>query len=340
MSLRYLAASSSGIRKSTKKSPLSPLKRPKPEKRPSKEPDEEPLEVLTRNQPLLFINTDSILEAIDFVLENQWAESSVLHDHHHSVAAKRTKTQEELLFSLRGLAMETKAGIIQYRKQQLPREGMITLNQLYTMFQHKGSTFVDRELEQLTRSGTVRRFVISNALPVISRSGTLGQFQNVTYGYENVEVIVKSSAYSKLTEGHAKFAALLAANPSALYVTSGDLSPSELSELVKEGLLTLTSNHHNELEAHYSIAYPKCGTFLKMVNAGRRWLVKTLQRTRYKEALEQALFDKWHGKNMANFRAPFYGYDLMWVLSDALGAGVVETLHTPVGRGWRLTGKL
>ena len=40
---------------------------------------------------------------------------------------------------------------------------------------------------------------------------------------------------------------------------------------------------------------------------------------------------------MNNFRSPFYGYDLNWVLADALGAGVVEVFNTPVGRGWRLT---
>ena len=105
----------------------------------------------------------------------------------------------------------------------------------------------------------------------------------------------------------------------------------------------------NEIESHqYSISYPNCGTYLKLINAGRSWLVKSLNKCKYKELLEEHLFNRWEGLNtsfngtskMNNFRSPFYGYDLFWILADALGAGVIEVFNTPVGRGWRLTGKV
>lgn len=249
--------------------------------------------------------------------------------------------------------MEVKADIIKYRNQQLPTGGMLTVNQLYTLFESKGNTFVDRSLELFIREGQIRKFVITNALPVILRTGKGGFNSQIAYGYENAEVVVKTEEYLKeISESvtqtdpdsvlaMTKFKDYIQKNPTSLFVTNKDFSAPEITSLVNAGFLTLTSNHHFEIDVHqYSIAYPRCGTFLKMINAGRSWLVKTLNKTTFKEALEDKLFDKWEGKIMANFRRPFYGYDLLWILADAKGAGVVEGFNTPVGRGWRLTGKL
>lgn len=243
--------------------------------------------------------------------------------------------------------METKAEILKYRSQQLP-SGILTVNQLYTMFDHLGNTSVDRSLEMCIREGLVKKFVITNALPVILRNGQIGYNPKVTYGYENTDVVVKTEHFLKLIDDSqgdeetlAKFKNYVENNPESLFVTNEDFTAPQLSALVNLGFLTLTSNHHNEIDVHqYSISFPKCGTFLKIVNSGRTWLVKTLGKSKYDEFLEDVLFEKWEGKNLTNFRKPFYGYDLLWILADARGAGVVEAFNTPVGRGWRLTGKL
>lgn len=244
--------------------------------------------------------------------------------------------------------MEVKADILKYRSQQLPK-GILTVNQLYTMFDRMGNTYVDRSLEMCIREGLVKKFVISNALPVILRNGQIGFNPKVTYGYENTDVVVKTEHYLTLIEESQgddsstleKFKTYVENNPESLFVTNEDFTAPQLSSLVNLGFLTLTSNHHNEIDVHqYSISFPKCGTFLKIINSGRTWLVKTLGKSKYNEFLEDVLFEKWEGKNLANFRKPFYGYDLLWILADARGAGVVEAFNTPVGRGWRLTGKL
>ncbi|SGZ49625.1 CIC11C00000005799 [Sungouiella intermedia] len=358
MSLRSTAASLSRIRKSglSKKSPLSPLKpKPKQPKRAapkSNDDDHSKLTILDHNVHLQYelSGQSSMLDAIDQLVFNQWSEQNMYHDRHYSQEAKQnaSNSPSDLLFLLRGLSMEVKAEILKYRSHQLP-SGILTVNQLYTMFDHMGNTFVDRSLEMCIRKGLIKKFVITNALPVILRNGQIGFNPKVTYGYENTDVVVKTEQYLSLIEESkdgddgtlTKFRTYVENNPESLFVTNEDFSAPQLSLLVNLGFLTLTSNHHNEIDVHqYSISFPKCGTFLKIINAGRTWLVKTLGKSKYDELLEDVLFEKWEGKNLANFRKPFYGYDLLWVLADARGAGVVEAFNTPVGRGWRLTGKL
>lgn len=363
MSLRSTAASLSRIRRSglSKKSPLSPLK-PKPAKKAlptknSSEPDKDRLKIVDHNVQLDFELPDSssLVEAMEMLIANQWAEQTIFHNRHFSREANLNASHnpQDLLFLLRGLSMSVKAEILKYRMLQLPSGGILTVNQLYTICDHRGNTYVDRSLELCIRDGLFKKFVITNALPVILRSGKGGYNPKVTYGFENAEVVVKTDHYLSLIdenmalcadgemESLIKFRKYVEVNPESLFVTNEDFAATELSLLVNKGFLTLASNHHNEIDVHqYSISYPKCGTFLKIINAGKTWLVKTLSKSKYNELLEDVLFDKWEGKNMANFRKPFYGYDLMWILADARGAGVVEAFNTPVGRGWRLTGKL
>lgn len=360
MSLRYTASNLSKIKKpNSKKNPLSPLKKSKESRKPLHSPkessDEQPLTVISNNIQLDFQlhGFSDIVGAVETALANQWAELTSFHDRYYSIESKKRSSSHDLLFLLRGLSMETKADIIKYRDQQLPLGGMVTVTQLYSMFENRGNTFVDRSLEMCVRDGVLKKFVITNAMPVILRTGKGGNVPRVTYGYENVEIVVKMKQYITLIEKTIQssdeetasalknFKKLMEADPTALFVTSDEMSPSELSHLVKSGFVTLTSNHLNEIETHqYSVAYPQCGTFLKIINAGRAWLVKLLSKSKFKELLEETLFDMWEGKNMANFRKPYYGYDLMCILADAMGAGVVEAFKTPVGRGWRLTGKL
>lgn len=351
---------------------------PSPNITPSKNAEEQKLVVESYNVELDFqlSQKEDIIIAINTVLENQWSESTLLHNRFHSnEVIKNSNTSDELLFLLRGISMALKAETIKYRRAYLSH-GLITINQLYSIYEHQGNTFVDRNLEMRIREGKVRKFIITNASPIILRSPQKFQKGKVTYGFENAEVVVKTESYFQLvdrdiknlekslseitntqeksfkqlqTESLKKFSQFIRSNHTALFINSNEeLSNKALSSLVSLGYITLTSNHLNEIESHqYSISYPNCGTFLKLINAGRSWLVKTLSKSSYKEILEEHLFNKWEGTNnvqdtskMTNFKKPFYGYDLYWILADALGAGVIEVFNTPVGRGWKLTGKL
>lgn len=367
MSLKFTASNLSRIRKptSTAKSPLSPLKKQRKDGPLKKTPPKQRLEALEHNVSLNLPlgEIDSLLKGINTVLENQWAESTMLHERYFSRDAKLScLSTNDLLFLLRGISMENKAEILKYRAQQLPRGGVVTINQLYSLFDSRGNTFVDQSLEMYVRKGELRKFVISNALPVILRNATPHSISNlgqkVTYGYENTEVVSRTRDFmdhidfdsneacgdpekKSRYEALAKFKIHIESHPSSLSVTNEMFSSGELKILVEAGYLTLTSNHHNEIDVHqYSIACPRCGTFLKMINSGKVWLVQLLTKASFKEMLQDAIFERWEGKKMNNFRRPFYGYELNWILADAKGSGVVEAFKTPMGMAWRLTGKL
>lgn len=366
MSLKFTAASLSRIRKpgATSKSPFSPLKKIK-KGNAIKKPNKERLEALQQNVSMEFHMYDehSVYEGVITILNNQWAELTRFHNRYYSQDAKEScEKTSDLMFLLRGISMEAKAEVLKYRAQQLPRGGVITVNQLYSFFDFRGNTFVDQSLEMCVRNGKLRKFVITNALPVILRAGIKSSAsilsQKVTYGYENTDVVACTQDYvSKIEvdcnefskdpnlaesfEALQKFKKFVESDLSSHFVTNESFSESELKLLVEAGYLTLSSNHHNEIDVHqYSISFPGCGTFLKMLNSGRVWLVQTLSKAAFNEILEDVLFEKWEGKKLNNFRRPFYGYDLLWLLAEAKGAGVVEVFKTPVGKAWRLTGKL
>ncbi|CAH2351479.1 hypothetical protein CLIB1423_03S07228 [[Candida] railenensis] len=391
--LRFTAAKTSIINKKSGSSSVNPLKRLLPSqskyqqnlKSRSQKIDtpsqntkkEEPLTILDYNVQLDYqlSQREDLMTAIDTILDNQWSESSSLQDRYHSAATKSANTPQELLFSLSGLSMQTKAEIMKYRVDQLPH-GLVTVNQIYSIYEKLGHTFVDRSLELRIREGKLKKFIITNASPIISRSPQKFQSGKVTYGFENVEIVVKLDNYLNHVQGSIakasedeevskcleKFASFVRENPTALYISSNlnkeeNFTPENIATLVDFGYVTLTSNHLNEIESHqYAVSYPNCGTYLKLINACRTWLVKFLSKSKFKEVLETQMYDRWEGitqqtnsnagsqfassSKMTNFRKPYYGFELNWVLADALGAGVVEVFSTPVGRGWRLTGKM
>lgn len=379
LNIRSTAANSSRVNKRPLVSPItkhrkqlkkllpSQMKYQQDLKKKKKASDsDDKLDILDYNVQLDFQLSESedIMVAIDTILDNQWSEATMLHNRFHTnEAITNSLCHDDLLFLLRGMSMEAKADVLKYRRAYLS-DGLVTLNQLYSIYENQGNTFVDRSVEIKSRQGLLRKFIITNASPIILRSPQKFQSGKITYGFENAEVVVKTETYLALIKKDIgqikdnelqkaalqKFFEFISENHTSLFIAPSDkISGKELSLLVSLGYITLTSNHLNEIESHqYSISYPNCGSFLKLVNAGRSWLVKTMMKTKHHQLLEEDMFNKWEGisstsqdiSKLNNFRKPFYGYDLYWILADALGAGVVEVFNTPVGRGWQLTGKL
>ncbi|KAI5965292.1 uncharacterized protein KGF55_001512 [Candida pseudojiufengensis] len=355
---------------------------PSPPVSPSKNNDREKLVIKDYDIQLDYqvdSSNDDLVVAIDTILDNRWSDETFLHDK-FSLNHLKKLNLEERIFSIKGLSSTTKADIIKYRTQLLP-EGLITTTQLYSIFNKQGHTFVDKLLELNIRKGIIRKFIISNASPIISRSLNNFQIGKVTYGFENVDLVVKNDIYYKQIEKTLsslidretidsetktkhntlqKFYNFIKKNPTDLFISSSNFNNEEISSLVQMGYITLNSNHFNEIENNYAISFPNCGIYLKLINEGRIWLVKLLNKIKYKEMLEDEIFNKWCGRifggygqsntknnsdtnldilKLNNFKKPFFGYDLNWILADALGAGIIEVFNTPVGRGWRLTGK-
>ncbi|KAI1118823.1 serine-threonine protein kinase 19-domain-containing protein [Nemania sp. NC0429] len=113
----------------------------------------------------------------------------------------------------------------------------------------------------------------------------------------------------------------------------------------------------------YRLAVPGAGSYLKMVSAALDHLVSLLGKSKFREAPESVLKERWDGgiakveeaRHAAAKRArgefagvlpgqtrkwrQFYGLTFDWVLQEAMGAGLVEVFETgSVGRGVRSIG--
>ncbi|KAI1130234.1 serine-threonine protein kinase 19-domain-containing protein [Nemania abortiva] len=110
----------------------------------------------------------------------------------------------------------------------------------------------------------------------------------------------------------------------------------------------------------YRLSVPGAGSFLKIASAALDHLVSLLGKSKFKEAPESELKERWDGgiakveeaRHAAAKRArgefvgvlpgqtrkwrQFYGLNFEWVLQEAVGAGLVEVFETrSVGRGVR-----
>ncbi|OTB02111.1 hypothetical protein M426DRAFT_322938 [Hypoxylon sp. CI-4A] len=116
--------------------------------------------------------------------------------------------------------------------------------------------------------------------------------------------------------------------------------------------------HDAGAAAELRLAVPGNGTFLKLLSAALDHLAALLGRSRFREAPETVLRDRWDGgiaKDEARYAAKrsrgefagimagqtkkwrqFYGLSFDWVLQEAVGSGLVEVFETrSVGRGIR-----
>ncbi|KAH6898731.1 serine-threonine protein kinase 19-domain-containing protein [Thelonectria olida] len=92
--------------------------------------------------------------------------------------------------------------------------------------------------------------------------------------------------------------------------------------------------------AAFRLAIPGHGPYLKLAKGAVDWLRETLGRTKWGEAPESWLRERFEGGGLYGTRwKEFWGIEWEWMLGEAVGLGVVEVFETgSVGRGVRALG--
>lgn len=247
-----------------------------------------------------------------------------------------------------GLSNKTMAATVQYRDGLPP---VVTVNQLQALFGEK-SSLIDRQVVTLCRSGTLRRLVVNQIeggdlligaeqyyslcrAAAYTKTLQVHQLENGREKGEYVDVMCSETAVSVLS----RFASMCRQRPSAPSVSQSDLVEfnlslsSDLNFLLSKGFLTLIPGASHE----YAISVPNIGSFLRLVAGARKWVKTVLRKLPWSEGLESELDKKWN--NAKAHWTEFRGCRLEWVLFDLAGGGYCEPFSTPVGRGWKLTGK-
>ncbi|KAK9479202.1 serine-threonine protein kinase 19 [Lipomyces japonicus] len=190
-------------------------------------------------------------------------------------------------------------------------------------------TFVDQEIQRVVERGKVRRLMINiNAGDVVIDGGQYSKIINEA-----------KELHSENTDIYDKFEKLLASRPAVTKVTFNDLADADIleefgiRELINSGFLVLSGS-----PGTYLISVPNIGSFLKLAFSTRKWVVNSLQRNQWKESLEKLLQERYLANVKQRWR-DFKGVGFQWIMMEVKGGGWCEPFGTPVGRGWKLTGK-
>lgn len=184
-------------------------------------------------------------------------------------------------------------------------------------------TLVLRRVDDAVEAGLLRKVAVNNV-----DEGVL--LMEADKFYELLDEAIENAS-SKDKEGLVAFKELLETNPSRIEFNFDELTAP--SVLVKSGFLTM-----NPQEAQmYNVCVPNVGVFLKLGSSARTWFVNMLKKQSYNEMLEEQMDKKWQANS--NRWKGFKGVSFEWILKDLYGGYHCECFSTPVGRGWKLTGK-
>ncbi|KAK9460786.1 serine-threonine protein kinase 19 [Lipomyces oligophaga] len=191
-------------------------------------------------------------------------------------------------------------------------------------------TYIDRELQRAIEAGSVRKITTNN---------NSGDIVIESKYYFRILRTSKKSYPRPSQEIFDRFEALLRSKPESTQLTNDDFEIVSISNDSDVGLLSMSG--FLVLEGHagvYKVSLPNIGLFHKLVFNTRKWLISLLQRSKFKEMLEKNIHERWDAAVNAHWR-DFKGVRFEWVMLECKGAGWVEPFETPIGIGWRLTGK-
>lgn len=324
---------------------------------------------LKRYQTLCFVHcekTVDILLIIDNICCNLWSNSTTLHCRYG-----KTHQNDDVrsVFLIKGLGANVKGMVCRFQKMEFPI-GLVTTAMIYASYNCAENTYVDQSIEKKLNEGLIRRFdIFSSRYDYLVCTSVPNRYHS-KYDVSHIEFIVKEERfqevidekinhllYQKSTSGLLKekiqrleicynalkkFKKFTTSYPKEMNISlNSNFDNEEITTLISMGFLIINTDNISSSNI-YLISCPNSGVFTKILNSGRTWIVKTLQKKKNYECLEDNLFDEWNGttpknkNNIKNFKKPFYGFDLTWLLSDSYGNGIINFFETSMGTFWKL----
>lgn len=211
---------------------------------------------------------------------------------------------------------------IQHVRDSVPP--VVGVSHLTAIFPNN-ATFLERKVARLCEQGILRKLTVS-----LTSVGDL-----VIESENYYDIIDKIGAASEgITDAEKtlkQFKSILVDNPSAISLSTESLDGCNTTFLIQAGLLTFGR------DKSYGISVPNLGMWVRLLVESRKWLLNTLGKLKWKEMLASQLESSFVS-NKAYWK-DFKGLAMEWVQFDGYGGGWIEPFSTPVGIGWKLTGK-
>jgi len=387
MSFKFTAAHSSRIKKSTKpsglnrssSSPFTSLPRRKPIQRSTTNPAEEDDEFISDKLDdiglVQALSTDLILrdvaQAITYIKRRMW-----------------TSMPEERA----GMNSVRIAEVLNFRASLPP---IVPVSHVQALL--NSATTVEREIAELIRGGAIRKIVVGGrgsmgeALILVKdldemvgksalEPGIKERFIKLLHDYPTALRIPKSQVIADDSKAlmHAGFltTAIPTWTTTDVFSTPGDGSRGTMTSINSisraasgslaavggDGAVHAAGGSGGGIRSlgtgDFSLALPATGPFLKLLASARAHLLSLLSKSKYREAPETLLRERWDGGVATGDQASaarrrrgefdgvllgrtrkwkqFYGISYEWILGECVGAGLVEVFDTgSIGRGVR-----
>jgi len=317
----------------------------------------------------------------------------VLRDVAQAVLYVKGKMWSSMPRERTGMNAQRIAEVLNFRKN-LP--GLVTVAHVQALL--NSATAVEREIVELVRGGVMRKIVITGRgergemlimmkdLEEMVRSCAVEEdiqerFLKVLRDNPTALGIQKGWVSADDAKAWMQAGFLTAATPvwgtTEIFSSPGEASRGTATSLnsisrAASGTLAAVGGHgavhaaggsgggaRNSGTVNFTLSIPGAGSFLKLVAAARLHLVSLLSKSKYREAPQALLKERWDGgvevgdagttarRNRREFDGvlpgrtrkwkTFYGIGFDWILGECVGAGLVEVFETgSVGRGVRL----
>lgn len=198
--------------------------------------------------------------------------------------------------------------ILKFRKI-IPR--VVSIYQLYSIIDN--SSFVDQQLYLLSKENKIIQIEF------------------------NYKLIIKFQDYINLipTEFN-KFKSYLVNTNNFIKITKSKLSENfnedEIKNLLNKNFLSLIPQ---EIDS-FKLSLPNLGFIIKLFNDSKKFILKLLMSTKWKELDDEELNKKW-STNKKLYK-DFKGLSLDWIIHHLIGEGLIECFDTFDKKGIRLIG--
>lgn len=389
MSFKFTAAHSSRIKKSSKpptlkrnssSSPFSSLPRRKPVQRANTKPEDEDEDLF-----------DDRLDDVGLV--KALATDLTLRDVAQAIKYIQGKMWSPVPEERAGMNSTRIAEVLNFRVGLPP---IVVVSHVQALL--NSPTTVDREIAELIKGGAVRKLVVggrgsigealilvSDLDEIVQKSGLDQELKDrfINLLHENSTALKISR--TKLTADESKalmHAGFLTATTGSWTTTDVFSRPGDGSRGTMTSIASISKAASGSMAAvggegavhnsggsgggarslpgtgDFSIAFPSTGSLLKLVSNARAHFVSLLGKSKFKEAPESLLRQRWDGgiaaddaqstarRNRGEFAGvlpgrtrkwkQFYGISFEWILGECVGAGLVEVFDTgSIGRGVR-----
>ncbi|KAH8591390.1 serine-threonine protein kinase 19-domain-containing protein [Bisporella sp. PMI_857] len=386
MSFKFTAAHSSRIKKSTKppsvsrssSSPFTTLPRRKP---------------VSRSKSIVDEAADDEFDRLDDIgLVETLATDLTLRDVAQAVMYIRGKMWSSMPEERGGMNSKRIAEVLQFRRAVPP---LVTVSHVQALL--RDGTSVEREIVELVRGGVLRKIVvggrgglgemlvltkhIEEALEASGLDDAIRQRFSEILKEDPMALKIPRARVDGEDAKKLMHAGFLTSVTASWTTTDAFSVPGQGSRSTATSLSSISRAASGSMAAvggegavhaaggsgggvktlgsgDYSITLPATGSFLKLVAAARAHLVSLLSRSKFREAPQTLLRQRWDGgistgdgasiarRNRGEFDGvlpgrtkkwkTFYGIGFDWILGECVGAGLVEVFDTgSVGRGVR-----